>query len=79
GLGVRLTFTPQPDEPHAFALRIESIPNDPRSLWIECQGTFPAIQVAQGLDVVERNVEDAYIFATGRAVAFLERFDGTRA
>lgn len=79
GLGVRLTFTPRPDESNAFALRIESLPNDPRSLWIECQGTFPAIQVAHGLDAVERNVEATYTFATSRAVAFLERFDGTRA
>ncbi|MHC4262814.1 MAG: hypothetical protein ACYSWX_09850 [Planctomycetota bacterium] len=77
-LGIRLAFTPRAEDPNAFALRVESVLGDPRSLWIECQGTFPAIQVARGLDAVEENALTTYTFATGRALSFLERFDGTR-
>jgi hypothetical protein len=83
-LGIRLAFTPRPEEPNAFSLRVESVPGDAKALWIECQATFPAIQVQQVADgpapreALERNVHAAYRFATSRALTFLERFEQTR-
>lgn len=75
GLGVRMTFTPRPDEPSAFAVRIESMPTDPKSLWIECHGTFPPLVIAGGVDAVEARVHETYAFTTGRVLPFLGRFE----
>ncbi|QDU66293.1 hypothetical protein [Engelhardtia mirabilis] len=74
-LGIRMVFTPRPDEPSAFGVRIESLPSDPRSLWIECQGTFPPLVVAGGLEAVEARVHETYEFTTRRVLPFLARFE----
>ena len=75
-LGLRLGFGMQPDAPSAFGIRIESVPNDPRSLFLECQGTFgPIAPPTQGLGAVSENVLATYAFATGECLHFLERFD----
>jgi hypothetical protein len=75
-LGLRLVFPMQSESPVAFQVRVESLPNDPRSLFVECQGTFGPISPANhGLEPVERNIHTTYEFATGECLAFLERFD----
>lgn len=84
-LGLRLVFTPTQERPNAFVLRVESLPGDPRSLWIEVQGTFAGVQTAPadpeapGLRALEDHVHAAYAFATSRTLAFLERFEESRA
>jgi hypothetical protein len=77
-LGIRLAFPPTTGHPNAMALRVESVPGDARSLWIECQGSYSPLPVAAGLAAVEQNCHATYRFATGRAVAFLERFEGSK-
>jgi hypothetical protein len=73
--GLRLVFPPGPEDPNAFALRIESYTSDPRSLFIENQGTFGPVHVARGLEPVAQSVEATYRFITERALPFVERFD----
>jgi hypothetical protein len=42
GVGLRFSLPGTPTEPQAYTLRIESWPADPRCLWIEVLGQFPA-------------------------------------
>jgi len=72
--GLRLGFLPEPDEPNAFALRIESYNPDPRSLFLENQGSFGGA-AATGLDEIERRVVATYRFLEERVLPFVARFD----
>jgi hypothetical protein len=73
--GIRMVFPPTPDQPSAFALRIESFNSDPRSLFIENQATFAPILVARGLEPLAENVEATYHFLVERCLSFVGRFD----
>ena len=73
--GMRLVFPATKDEPQYFSLRIESFHNDPRSLFLENQGTFPPIQVGRGLDPIEGNVQATYAFVVERVLRFISNFD----
>jgi hypothetical protein len=48
GVGLRFNLPGTPAEPQNYTLRIESWPADPRCLWIEVLGQFPAF-VTNGL------------------------------
>ena len=75
-LGLRLAFGMQPDHPRAYQVRVESLPADPRSLMIECQGTFgPVAPPNQGLEPLSQNILATYSFATERLLRFIARFD----
>jgi len=73
--GIRLVFPATQDQPCAYALRIESFSNDPRSLFIENQATYAPIMVTRGLETVETNIRDAYDFLVEKALRFVSRFD----
>jgi hypothetical protein len=73
--GMRMVFPPEKEAPNSFALRIESFNNDPRSLYLENQGTFPPIFVERGMEQVEENVLATYRFLTDRALRFVGCFD----
>lgn len=73
--GLRMVFPPTTEEQNAFTLRIESFANDPRSTFLETQGSFSPINIAQGLEVVSNNIEATYDFLIDRALPFLGRFD----
>jgi len=83
--GVRMVFPPQEsgeeqqdfseERPTANALRIESYAQDPRSLFLENQGSFGQIAVSDGLDVVESNIATAYEFLVERGLSFVSSFD----
>lgn len=73
--GLRLLFPPEGDEPNAYALRIESYSNDPRSLFLENQGTFGPVIVGRGLAELEERVLQTYRFLLDRALPFVARFD----
>ena len=83
--GLRMVFPPQEptaeqpefdqDRPTANALRIESYAQDPRSLFLENQGTFGQIAVNDGLDILEANIHSAYEFLTERGLKFVASFD----
>lgn len=74
-LGLRMVFPPSTEDSAAYALRIESFNNDPRSLYIENQGTFGPIDVLNGLTAVEDNVRHTYRFVVERGLAFIKAFD----
>jgi hypothetical protein len=73
--GIRLVFPPEQGQSCAFSLRIESYNNDPRSLFIENQGSFGPILVEQGLDSVEQNIVDTYEFVVQNSLRFVGCFD----
>ena len=69
--GLRLLFPPAEGEESAYALRIESYNADPRSLFLETQGTFGGASAA---DLGER-VLATYRFMSERVLPFVARFD----
>lgn len=73
--GLRLVFPPAQDQPNAYTLRIESFANDPRSIFLENQGSFGPSVVARGLDSLEDCVQATYKFLVERALRFIGRFD----
>ena len=83
--GLRMVFPPQDndqemlefdeDRPTANALRIESYAQDPRSLFLENQGSFGQIAVGDGLNIIESNITSAYEFLTERGLSFVASFD----
>jgi hypothetical protein len=73
--GLRMVFPPAQDQPNAFSLRIESYTADPRSLFIENQGTFGPAPVAGGLGRVGECIGETYSFTVQRALDFIGRFD----
>ena len=73
--GMRLVFPPQPNEPNAFTLRAESFASDPRSVFLENQGSFGPTMTANGLHPVEDNIRATYDYLVDRALPFIARFD----
>lgn len=73
--GLRLVFPPEAQNPNAFTVRVESFANDPRSLFIENQGSFGPAIVANGLEVHGQNIETTYDYLVERVLSFLGRFD----
>jgi hypothetical protein len=82
--GIRLVFPPESpaSKPEAdsaqtcaFSLRIESFNNDPRSLFIENQGSFGPIMVEHGLETVEQNIVETYNFVVQNSLRFVGCFD----
>lgn len=73
--GIRLVFPPEGARANAFSLRIESYNNDPRSLYIENQGSFGPLLVENGLEALEENVLAAYRFVVEETLRFVARFD----
>lgn len=74
-VGLRLGFAPDAGEQNAFGLRIESYNQDPRSLYIEVQGSFGPAVAAQGLEVLEQNVLRTYGFLEDKVLPFMGTFD----
>lgn len=73
--GLRLVFPPTPEQQEAFALRIESFANDPRSVFVENQGTFgPSMGAAAPQDIADK-IRATYAFLTERSLEFLAQFD----
>ena len=73
--GLRLVFPPTAEEPCAFTLRIESFANDPRSIFVENQGTFGPVIGPQAAEIVAQGIHTTHAFLAERALAFLEHFD----
>ena len=73
--GMRLVFPPTPQEPWAFTLRVESFANDPRSLFLENQGSFGPLVGAAGYETLQHNIGATYDFLAQRALPFLGHFD----
>ena len=74
--GLRLVFPATPESPQLFTLRVESYASDPRSIFVENQGSFGPIVPARGLEPVEANLRTAYAFIVDRVLPFLSKFEG---
>ncbi len=74
--GLRMVFPPEGEEQNAFALRVESYTADARSVYLEVQGTFGPIVLADGLHALQTNVSTTYNFLLERVLPFVARFDG---
>ncbi len=71
--GLRLAFPGGPGEPATVALRIESYSADPRSVFVELQGSYgPLDQDAAGLG---ERVNELYRYLENRTLPFIESFD----
>lgn len=77
-IGMRLVFPPEGEQKNAFSLRIESYNADPRSLYVEIQGSFGPTVVNGQLDDLTSNVHDTYNFMRSRALPFIGQFDATQ-
>jgi len=73
--GLRLVFPPEEGQTNAYALRIESFNGDPRSLFLENQGTFGPAMLQRGYEIIQERIEDPYRFLLERALPFVARFD----
>ncbi len=74
-LGLRMVFPPTQQEPQAYAIRIESFANDPRSVFVENQGTFGPSMIPGAAQDIGAKVRATYDFSTERSLAFLAQFD----
>jgi len=81
--GLRLAFPPDPAsgdaQQPAFNLRIESYARDPRSLFLECQGTFGPVVALGAMDAVQERVLEVQSFVLRKVLPFVARFDAPQA
>jgi len=75
--GLRMVFPASEDETTTFGLRIESFASDPRSLFVEVQGTFGPVLTQRDLAPLGERVLETYRFLTTRALSFIKRFDAS--
>lgn len=73
--GLRLAFPPGEEYQNAFGLRVESYAQDPRSLFIEVQGSFGPLSALGSMQVLEERVGETYQFLTEKVLPFLSQFD----
>jgi hypothetical protein len=74
-LGVRLVFPPQPEERSTFQVRVETWPQDPRSLWLENTGSFPAPTAAANAPQLADLLFRTYRWLSGPVCDFLSALD----
>jgi hypothetical protein len=73
--GLRFSFGPAEPGREAFHLRIESWPQDPRSLWLENTASFAQPLTAENLPQLGGYLYAAYRFLTGPVCDYLSSFD----
>jgi hypothetical protein len=74
-LGVRLVFPPHESARETYHVRIETWPQDPRSLWIENTGSYPgAIATADAPQLAEQ-LYATYRYLSGPICNFLSGLD----
>lgn len=72
--GIKLAFPVSADEP-LFSVRIESFNSDPRSIFLENQGTFRPSAGASGSEALTANIHSTYEFMVERVLPFVHAFD----
>lgn len=73
--GLRLVFPQTENHQEVFQVRIESWPQDPRSLWIENVGSFAQSTQVENLPQITNYLYATYKFMTGPVGRFLSRYD----
>lgn len=74
-LGVRLVFPPNPPATETFHVRIETWPQDQRSIWIENTGSFTGPIATNDSPQLANLLEATYRFMTGPVCNFLATLD----
>lgn len=74
-IGLRLAFPPTEADRAAYQVRIESWPQDPRSIWIETTSTHAGPVQTSALPQVAEQLYVTYRFLTGPVCEFLARYD----
>jgi hypothetical protein len=74
-LGVRLVFPPVAGSNETFHVRIETWPQDQRSIWIENTGSFAAPIAAGDASRLANLLDSTYRFVTGPVCSFLATLD----
>ena len=72
---MRLVFPPAPGGHETFHLRIETWPQDQRSVWIENTGSFAAPIAAADAPRLANLLDATYRFVTGPVCNFLASLD----
>jgi hypothetical protein len=74
-LGVRLVFPPAAGANDTFHVRVESWPQDQRSIWIESTGSFAGPIPTANAPQFATHLEATYRFLTGPVCSFLASLD----
>jgi hypothetical protein len=74
-LGVRLVFPPQPGGRDTFQVRIETWPQDARSLWLENTGSFTGPVAASDTPQLAELLHQSYRYLCGPVCDFLATLD----
>ena len=74
-LGVRFVFPPHEDEKQTFQVRIETWPQDQRSIWIENTSSYPGALSAADMPRVADQLAATYSHVTGPVCSFLANLD----
>ena len=74
-LGVRFVFPPHETQHQTFQVRIETWPQDPRSIWIENAAAYATPLAAADLPRVADQLAATYQHVTGPVCSFLANLD----
>ena len=74
-LGVRFVFPPHEDNQHTSQVRIETWPQDPRSIWIENASSYASPLPAAEMARVANQLAATYSHVTGPVCSFLADLD----
>lgn len=74
-LGIRMVFPPAPGSSEAWQVRIETWPQDQRSLWLENTGTFTTPVAAANAPALADLLASTYRWLTGPVCSFLANLD----
>ncbi len=73
--GLRFVFPQTENSPEVFQVRIESWPQDPRSIWLENVGSFANPTPVENLPHISNYLYATYKFMTGPVGRFLAHHD----
>jgi hypothetical protein len=73
--GVRLVFPQTENSKEVFQVRVESWPQDPRSIWLENVGSFAFPTQVENLPHISNYLYATYKFMTGPLGRFLAHYD----
>lgn len=74
-LGIRLVFPPHEQARDTYHVRVETWPQDPRSVWIESTGSFAGPVAIADTPQLANHLYSTYRFLTGPVCDFLASLD----
>ena len=74
-LGVRYVFPPHGEQTETFQVRVETWPQDQRSIWIENTSSYQSQLTAGDMPRLADQLAATYQFVTGPVCSFLARMD----